>query len=139
MPNRINQLFYNIARGRAIAAGRTKINFDDLKLVIEIAFDSTNSSRSTLFRNLIERGGTMNTSEVAGVLRQTRTTALKEMETLRLLDVCYVTQDSYGEVGEPEKEIHLAEDLQWFLSDECKRIRGMPLPPKQEPLLGGEG
>lgn len=139
MPNRINQLFYNIARGHAIAAGRTKINFDDLKPVLEIAFDSTVLSRSTLVRNLIERGGTMSTSEIQVVLDQSKTTALKEMEILRLLKVCYKTQNSYGEVGEPEIEIHLAKDLGWFLSDECKRIRGIPLPPKQEPLLGGDG
>lgn len=139
MPNRINQLFYNAARGHALAAGRTKINFEDLKPVIEIAFDSTASSRSLLFRNLIEHGGTMNTSTVEKVLRQSKPTALKEMETLKLLDVCYITQDSYGTVGEPEKEIHLAEDLHWFLSDECKKIRGIPLPPKQEPLLEDDG
>lgn len=139
MPNRINQLFYNVARGHALAARRTQINFDDLKPIVEIAFDSTVSSRSTLFRNLIERGGTMSTYEVQLVLDQSKTTALKEMETLRLLKVCYKTQDSYGEVGEPETEIHLTKDLEWFLSDECKRIRGVPLPPKQEPLLGGDG
>lgn len=135
MPNRINQLFYNIARGHALAAGRIKINFNDLKPIIEITFDSTTSSRSILFRKLIERGGTMNTGEVEKVLRQTKPTALKEMETLKLLDVCYTTQENYGEIGGVEKELHLTEDLKWFLSDECKKIRGMPLSPKQEPLL----
>lgn len=138
MPNRINQLFYNLARGHAIATGRTKINFDDLKPVIEVAFDSTVSSRSTLFRNIVDRGGSMSTGEVEQVLHQTKPTALKEMETLRLLGICYTTQESYGDIGEPEKEIHLAEDLRWFLSDECKSIRGIPLPPKQEPILGGD-
>lgn len=139
MPNRINQLFYNIARGHAFAAGRTKISFDDLKPVIEIAFDSTVSSRSLLIRNLIERGGTMSTTEVEKVLDQTKPTALKEMEILRLLKVCRISQESYGEIGEPEKEIHLAEDLRWFLSDECKRLRGMHLPAEQEPSGSDDG
>jgi len=139
MPNRINQLFYNLARGHALAAGRTKINFDDLKPVIEIAFDSTTSGRSILFRNLLERDGTMSTNEVEKVLDQSKPTALKEMKMLELLGVCYSTGESHGLVGEPEKEIHLVQNLRWFLSDECKKIRGIPLPPKQEPLLGGDG
>lgn len=133
-PNRINQLFYNIARGHAFAAGRTKINKDDLRIVIEIAFDSTVASRSILFRNLIKRGGRIRTSEVEKILKQSKPTALKEMETLRILGVCDMVQDSYGEPGEPEKEIRIVKDFEWFLEDECNQIRGIPLQPKQQKL-----
>lgn len=137
MPNRIQQLFYNLARGHALAAGRTQINRDDLRLIIEVSFDSTISTRSRLFRTLIEKGGVMKTSEVEKVLRCSKPTALKEMETLHILGVCRVVENSYGQVGEPEKEIFIADDLKWFLEDEFRQIRGNPNPTRVEPSDGG--
>ena len=87
--------------------------------------------RARLFRKLIEDNGEMKTSDVEAALRCSKPTALKEMETLKILGVCYINQDNHGEVGEPENILHLAKDFEWFLSDECKEIRGIPLPPKQ--------
>jgi len=132
MANRINQLFYNLARGHALACGRNQINKDDLKLIIEIAFDSTITTRSRLFRNLIEYDGEMKTSEVESILRCSTPTAHKEMETLRVLGVCSITENSDGEVGQPEKVLHLCDKFNWFLSDECRAIRELSPTPKQE-------
>ena len=64
-------------------------------------------------------------------LNCSRPTALKEMEELKILGVCNISQDSCGDVGEPEKTINLSEGFKWFLSDECKTIRGIPLPIRQ--------
>src|SRR3989344_6493489 len=138
-PDRINQLLYNLARGHALVCGRTQINEDDLKLVIEIATDSAPTIRSKLFRKLLEKNGVMSTGEVEIALDCSKPTALKEMETLKFLGICYFASNSYGQVGEPEKEIHLVEAFKWFLGEECIRLRGIPLPPKQEQLLGGDG
>ena len=74
----------------------------------------------------------MKTGEVMEALNCSRPTAHKEMEALKILGICYFTQDSYGEVGEPEKTINLTDNFKWFLSDECQTIRGIPLLPKQD-------
>jgi hypothetical protein len=133
-PDRINQLFYNLCRGHALVCGRTQINTEDLKLIIELAIDSAPTTRAKLFRKLLDYNGVMKTSDVEMALQCSKPTALKEMETLRILGVCYITQDSYGMAGEPEKTIHLFEAFKWFLTDECKSMRGIALPPKQNTL-----
>lgn len=134
MPDRINQSFYNLCRGHALVCGRKQINEDDLLLVMEIAFDSTMPSRSKIFRKLLDREGELKTGEVMSLLNCSRPTALKEMEMLKILDIGYLTQDSDGDVGEPEKILHLNKEFKWFLSDECKKIRGIPLPSSQDTL-----
>lgn len=124
-PDRINQLFYNLCRGHALVCGRTQLSHDDLRLVIELAIDSAPTIRTRLFRKLLDLGGKMCTTEVEATLNCSKPTALKEMETLRLLGLCTVTQESQGKVGEPEKILLLNEALKWFLSEECKQIRGI--------------
>jgi len=127
-PDRINQLFYNLCRGHALVRGRKKINEEDLRLIVELAIDSAPTIQAKLFRKLLENNGEMKTGEVMVALNCSRPTALKEMEKFKILGVCTVTQDSYGEVGEPEKTVCLADSFKWFLSDECKKIRGMSIP-----------
>lgn len=133
-PDRINQLFYNLCRGHALVSGRTQIDQSDLKLIIELAIDSAPPTRAKLFRTLLESNGVMKTSEVEDALQCSKPTALKEMETLKILGICNITQDSYGEVGEPEKTLNLSDSFKWFLSDECKTVRGIPLPLKQDTM-----
>lgn len=130
-PDRINQLFYNLCRGHALVCGRSQINREDLKLIIELSIDSCSTIRAKLFRELINNNGTMKTSDVMNVLNCSRPTALKEMETLRILGVCHTTQESYGQIGGKEKELILLKEFEWFLGDECKQIRGVALAPKQ--------
>jgi len=126
-PDRINQLFYNLARGHAIGSGRTKISKADVRPVIELAIDSAPTTRTTLFRELIDLGGEITTTQVEELLNCSKPTALKEMEMLKILKLCSLTQDSQGLVGEPEKTLKLKPDFQWFLSDECKELRGLPI------------
>ena len=133
-PDRINQLFYNLCRGHALVHGRTQINQDDLRLIVELAIDSAPTIRARLLRKLLENNGMMQTHEVEIALKCSKPTAHKEMETLKISGVCYLTQESRGVVGEPEKTLHLAKDFQWFLGDECKKLRGIPLPPQQGTL-----
>jgi hypothetical protein len=127
-PDRINQLFYNLCRGHALVKGRGHINEEDLRLIVELAIDSAPTIQAKLFRKLLESGGEMKTGEVMEALNCSRPTALKEMEKFKILGVCTVTQDSFGEIGEPEKTMNLADSFKWFLSDECKKIRGMSIP-----------
>ena len=122
-PDRINQLFYNLCRGRALVAGRTQIQKSDLKPLIEITLDSAPPIRTKLVRKLIEYGGSMKTSQIEKELDCSKPTALKEMETLALLKIGRITKESRGMVGEPEKELHLLDEFEWFVSDECSEIR----------------
>lgn len=131
-PDRINQLFYNLCRGHAVVCDRGQINRDDLKLIVELAIDSSPTTRAKLFRKLLDSEGAMKTSEVETALQCSKPTALKEMETLKILGVCHLIQDSDGGVGEPEKTIRLSDDFKWFLTDECRNIRELPIIPKPE-------
>ena len=133
-PDRINQLFYNLCRGHALVNDRTQINEDDLKLIIELAIDSAPPIRAKLFRKLLEKEGKMLTTQVEVVLECSKPTALKEMETLKLLGLAYITTDDAKGLGEPGKIINLNPDFDWFLSEECKEIRGLPLPERQRTL-----
>jgi hypothetical protein len=79
--------------------------------------------RARLFRKLLENNGVMGTSEVRIALKCSEPTALKEMATLEILDICTIGQDYSGEVGMPEKTITLNKEFGWFLSKDCKNIR----------------
>lgn len=122
-PDRINQLFYNLCRGHAVACGRRQINEVDLKLIVELAVDSAPTIRARFFRQLLECNGQMRTNQVESSLQCSKPTALKEMEILKILGVCNVEKSDDQIVGEPEKIIKLSYDFKWFLSDECKKIR----------------
>jgi hypothetical protein len=121
-PDRVNQLFYNLARGHALICGRTQIAMDDLKAVVELCIDGAPSGRAKLFRKLIEYSGTMTTSEVKEEMNCSKPTALKEMKTLEILKVCSLIEHSSEDF-----EITLCDDFKWFLSSECSAIRGIQL------------
>lgn len=122
-PDRISQLFYNLCRGHAVVAGRTQITNDDLRFVIELAIDSAPPTRAKLLSILIENGGELKTTQVESLLQCSKTTALKEMETLKALDVCDIKETHGGMVGNVEKTVCLKDDFRWFMSDECKNLR----------------
>ncbi len=121
-PDRIAQLFYNLCRGHAVVAGRSQINEEDLRFVIELAIDSSPPTRAKLVSILIENGGELKTTQVETLLQCSKTTALKEMETLKALNVCDIAEHG-GMIGQPEKIIRLKQDFRWFMSDECKNLR----------------
>ena len=128
---RINQLFYNGCRGHALALGRKQIAAEDLTMIVELAIDSAPTMRARLFRALIEKEGKMGTDDVVNALKFSRPTALKEMEKMVILGVCHYTLNDEFAVGGQEKIICLNDDFKWFLSDECKKIRGVPINPKK--------
>jgi hypothetical protein len=125
-PDRLNQLLYNLARGHAVCEGRIQINQSDLKYVIELVIDSAPFKRSMLFRNLLENGGAVTTTKVEEILKVSKTTAIKEMERLETLGICDMDGVTNGEAGRPPTEISLCEEFSWFVSKECRQIRGLP-------------
>lgn len=133
-PDRINQLFYNFCRGHALASGREQISLEDLKFIIEIAIDSSPTQRAKLFRILVENDGQLLTSQVETLLKCSKTTALKEIETFKALEICDVNETGGTHPGHPEKVMRLKKDFMWFCSDECRTLRGIPDVPTQTTL-----
>lgn len=133
-PDRISMLFYNLCRGHAVATGRPQVSVDDLRLIVELAIDSAPTTRAGLFRQLIDHGGTMTTSQIELCLDCSKPTAIKEMRTLEALGVCAVEELKTGQVGQPENTIKLNGDFEWFYSDECRKIRGLEQVPMRDTL-----
>jgi hypothetical protein len=133
-PDRISQLFYNHCRGHALLCGRKRVELDDLRYIIEIAIDSAPTQRAKLFRTLIDAGGTATTTEVEKQLACAKPTALKEMETLKALGICEMTETGGHHPGQPEKMIKLKPEFMWFCTEECKRLRGIVPPPIQDEI-----
>lgn len=126
-PDRINQLFYNIARGHALATGRMNIGREDLGLVVELALDSAPTIRTTLFGRILAHGGEITTSQVEEELNCAKPTARKEMKSLMILGLVSEYKVHTGEIGNEEKGIRLKAEFHWFLSSECKQIRGIEI------------
>lgn len=120
-PDRINQLFYNLARGHAFAQGRMKLSEADLSIIIDVAFDSAPRTRSNLFRLLIDNGGELLTNQVMATLNCSHPTAHKEMEALKILGLVEV-DEGHGIAGQ-EKNMSLKDEFRWFLSGECRQLR----------------
>jgi hypothetical protein len=124
-PTRINQLLYNLARGHALICGRTMLAQEDLWPCIELALNSAQYNRIKLIEALIEYAGTINTGVVEEAVKCSNPTALKEIETLRVLGIVDVQSVGEGGVGRPEKIVSMVDDFLWFCSDECKALRAM--------------
>lgn len=131
-PSRINQLLYNLCRAHAIVCGRTHIEKDDLKVVLAVALDSAPERRSKIVKRLFEKGGKLQTSEVEVIIGKSQDTALREMKKLKYLGV--VSFSSLSPTDCTQAEITINGEFQWFLSEDCKEIIGLPLPPKQRRL-----
>lgn len=132
-PTRINQLLYNLARGHALAAGRTQLAEEDMWPVIEVTLNSAQYNRIKLIEGLIQNGGTINAKLAEWAINCSNPTALKEIETLRVLHIVEVQNESGGDPGRPEKIVTLKPEFEWFHSDECARLRAMQPSSKPQP------
>jgi hypothetical protein len=124
-PMRINQLLYNLARGHALACGRTQLTEEDMWPVIEVTLNSAQMNRTKFMEALIEAGGTMLTRMVESAINCSNPTALREIESFNVLGIAHVQDERTGDAGRPEKIISLKAEFDWFTSDECKHIRAM--------------
>jgi len=122
-PRRINQLLYNLARGHALVNGRTQLNEDDAKAIIEIALNSAQKSRVQIFDALIANRGVVSTGQLEQILNRTNTTVLQEMAKFEILKIGTTRNAENNEVGRPEKELAINERFQWFCGDEFYRLR----------------
>ena len=124
MPDRINHLLYNLARGHATCANRNYITQDDLKTVLAVAYSSAPPQRVKVFKALLKHGGRLSTNLLRGELYCSQPTAINEMKVLDILKIAYFT-NGYDEDTNQEREIALHADFHWFLSDEANAIYSM--------------
>jgi hypothetical protein len=123
-PSRINRLFYNLARGHAVVAGRSQVTREDLAVILRLAFDSAPFERANLFKLLLEKKGELSADDIESLMNVSNPTALAEMEKLKILGICTIVDLGRGEKGRPHRRLCLEDDLAWFLSDECRNLLG---------------
>lgn len=122
MPDRISQILYNLARGHALISGRKNIDKSDLKLILNLAFDSAPLSRARLFRLLTENDGVLSTDKIMELINCSRPTALKEMEILKILGLVTLKDSEYQTSGRPSNVMTLKEEHKWFKGEECRSL-----------------
>lgn len=115
---RLSKTLYNLARGHAIIHGRNYITTDDLEIIIHVVMSSIPKDRLELFEVLFSNKGVADTIQIEKCLLISKTTALKEMEKLRILgivDNCKVDGKS-----KPTSSIEIKSEYGWILEDEFK-------------------
>ncbi|MFA7208737.1 MAG: toprim domain-containing protein [Parcubacteria group bacterium] len=126
MPDRLNQLIYNLTRGHALVYGRKNMTEEDLEMAIRITIDSAPPSRAKIFIALIRNNGHLATNEVMEILGSSRPVALNLMKEMVLLGIVSSEGDLRDEAeyygGRPENKIILRHEHDWFISDDCKKI-----------------
>lgn len=117
MPDRINQLLYNLARGHAVINGRNYLTEEDIKPILKITIESANFHRTKVFKKLVKKGGSIDSEEVQKFLHCTRPTALKEVGILVHLEL--VDKSDYGGHDEDGKyititSVDLKKEFRWL-------------------------
>lgn len=126
MPDRLNQLLYNLTRGHALICGKENISREDLEITFRVTLDSAPPNRSKIFKNLICNNGQLSTNEVMKILKCSRPVALKLMREMKILEIVNTdgnmedTTETFG--GRPSQKIILKEKYKWFISNECKEL-----------------
>jgi len=124
-PDRINQCLYNLARGHAVACGRTTLNDQDIAIVLRVALCSASFERTKLLNKLIENDAVLMTDQVIHGMDWSRTSALKYMEVFRYLKIVDEVSPSNLAVGRSEKVIRLTEQFTWLMSKRFKELQAL--------------
>lgn len=119
--DRAANALYNLARGHALSCGRTRISFEELKVVIAVTLSSASKERTTLLDILLEKNGHCKTTDFMEKLACSRATALKTMKELEIIGL--VTLHEEESKTKPDKVATLKEDFKWFLTQEFKDLR----------------
>jgi hypothetical protein len=116
--DRLSKTLYNLARGHAIIYGRCYLTTDDLEIIFHVVMSSIPKDRLKLFEVLFSNKGAADTIQIEKCLLVSKTTALKEMEKLRILGIV----DNYKVDGKskPTSSIELKNEYGWILEDKFK-------------------
>ena len=134
-PERCMQALYLLMRGHALIQGRTQIQSDDLPVVIDVALSSAPWDRINVFSYLLPREA-VTTKDLMEDLKCARTTAIRTMKTLAILDLVDLTEEPYSTGGGEQTcyVMKLKPEFKWFKSAEFQNYWRLkhPQKPKDE-------
>jgi len=122
-PERAIEALYALARGHAIIKGRTQITIEDLPVVIDIALSSAPYDRVITFAYLLNKGQ-VTTKKVMEDLKCSRSTAIRKIKMLELLELVQLEKDSTETIGGEQSTytMKLKKEFKWFTTDEFKKM-----------------
>lgn len=126
-PERLINLLYDLARGRALMYSRNYLILEDVLPVFRVALSSMPYDRYLLFKIIYETSN-LNTRVIAEKLNCSERNALRIIEIMRVLGICNLTSintEKDGKEGRPLKEIVLTngvEKLVGSIKDIIKKI-----------------
>lgn len=124
-PSRINQSFFNLARGHAVAVGREYLEDIDIAIALEVTLSSASCERAQMFNLLIKHKGKLTADIIIDELRFSRPTALKYMAMFNQLNIVETSEVAIKGVGKMNKMIVLRKEFSWFLSDRFQELKGI--------------
>ncbi|MFQ6028110.1 MAG: hypothetical protein ACE5Q6_11510, partial [Dehalococcoidia bacterium] len=118
-PIRLMTVMMSIARGHAIASGRTELVSEDVTAVIDLTLDTCPNRRRMAFRCVLDaEDGTATTRDIEEAASCSKGTALKLMEDLVALGVVQWAKDEESASGfqarQQPKRIKLAGEYDWL-------------------------
>jgi hypothetical protein len=87
--HRIMATLYNLARGRAVLAGRRHVTVEDMELCARVALSTIPEKRRPIIRALLDpaNGGELLTADIVEICSIKTPTALKRMKTVEMLGI----------------------------------------------------
>lgn len=126
-PMRLMSVLLNLARGHALATGRSGIDESDLPLVAAVALSSMPDDRRKVLDLVIDREhpdkesnpGSVTSTEVVDLLHFSKPTSLKVLRTLAVLEIGNLS----GGSGQSPLTLKLKSCYSWLTTAEFQSIR----------------
>jgi predicted transcriptional regulator len=122
-PERAIEALYALARGHALIKGRTQITVNDLPVAIDVALSSAPYNRVITFAYLLNKEK-VTTKELMEDLKCSRSTAIRKMKTLELLELVDLQKKPVQTMGGEQSSytMKLKEKFKWFTTGEFKKL-----------------
>jgi hypothetical protein len=129
-PERAATQLHNLARAHALSQGRDCITIeDDLPLIVKVVLSGAASIERVKVLNLLingTKGQNYTATQIAEEIGTSVNTAKRTMAEFRALRLVEFTE--LGFEGEPLVQIRLKEDLDWFFSEDFRKLKGGYMP-----------
>lgn len=119
-PDRAIEQLRNMARGHAVFMGRNHIAKEDLSLPVKVVLSTASIDRVNIFSLLIEKKGTLKTSDIVDSFNMTPPTARYTMTELKAIGLVDIPEPK---TETEEMQIILRDNFKWFLSEQFKKLR----------------
>lgn len=122
-PDRAIRQLTNLARGHALSQGRNYLTEDDISIVIRVVLSTASTERVRIFELLLNFGGCLTTRQIMDYLNTSAPTAKRTMAELKAIDLVTIESVQSDHGGEPQKQIILNDEFDWFLSQEFNDLK----------------